>query len=414
MKNKLRTLPFFSHTAQVLFALIAFQFPVIGYCDSGSGLIKSLFESKGKNMKDVAVKVAELHENEDINIWGLDFSPDGKYLAATSPNTVSMSSNRVEVQIWDWQNKRIVRTLEQVPGANNGLTTEPIRYSPDGRLLVACHGRSEDVVIRIWNTETWAVVHDITDFNYGSCNAIGFTPDGKSLIGILERNPTKPGDNLIVYDTTSWQPVWGLRTVPFYPKTLTISPDGKFIAIGGGVNNPQSWPFSTPKPTFGTPPLSNQSAIIVVDLAQRAIVRTIPNTVIFDFVGHLAWSPDGAHIAATGQQTWDENANGGKGAYIGATDTVMVFDAHSGEKVASEELITSRPSIRYTPDGKYLIEGDINGIRSHIGQGIRIWDGQHRELLQEIPGDTGGLAISRDGRYFAGGGYKQISVWQLK
>jgi WD40 repeat protein len=207
--------------------LIALLLPVTGYCDSGSGWFNGLFKSKAEKEKDVAVKVAELPEKYKINVHGLDFSPDGKQLAVVSSDEF--------INIWDWRSGHIVRTVEKIQGANDASATEPIRYSPDGRLFVSCHDRSRDVVIRIWHTETWEVVHDIVDFNYGSCSAIGFTPDGKSLIGVLDRNPTKPGDNLIIYDATSWQPVWGLRTVPFYPKALSISPNGKFVAIGGGI-----------------------------------------------------------------------------------------------------------------------------------------------------------------------------------
>lgn len=375
--------PTFSQAVQILFALTALHLPVIGYCDSESGWVNNMFGSKGKNMKEVAVKVAELHEDKDIEIWGLDFSPDGKYLAATSLTTL-------EVQIWDWHNKRIVRTLEMVQGANTGLTTEPIRYSPDGRLLVVCHsGALGDVLVRIWNTETWAAIHDIADFKSGGCGAIGFSPDGKSLIGVFDRNPIASGDTLTIYDTSSWQPVWGLRTVPFYPKALAISPDGKFAAIGGDVINPHSWPFDTPKPTFGNPPLSSQSAIVVVDLAQRAIVRTIQ-----DYAGHLAWSPDGAYITAA--------AGGG----------VKVFDVNSGIQVADEPLKSAHMVVRYTPDGKYLLESDMDALGN--GLGVRIWDGQHRELLQVIPGNVGSLAVSRDGHYFAAGSYKNILIWQLK
>lgn len=393
---------------RALLALVALQMPVIGHCDSGNGWLKNLFESKGKNMKEVAVKIAELHEDKDVEIWGLDFSPDGKYLAATSPTTL-------EVQIWDWQNKRIVRILKKAQGA--GLQTD-IQYSPDGHLLVACHSQAAgDILVRIWNTKTWAVIHDIADFKSGSCRAIGFTPDGKSLIGIFDRNPIASDDNLIIYDATSWQPVWGLRTVPFYPKALAISHDGKFAAMGGGVINPRSWPFDTPKPTLGNPPLSNQSAIIVVDLAQRTIIRTIQNTVDFDN-GHLAWSPDGAYITAIGRRGWD----GSKGVYTSGLDATMIFDAQTGKQIAGEQFHDEAAtkifqdiegaSLRYTPDGKYLIESFWNGRGS--GRGVRIWDEQHRELLQEIPGEVIGLAVSRDGHYLAAGGYKQITVWKLK
>lgn len=360
-----------------LFGFVLFL-PAIGYCNPFSNLFK--------NPNDVASKVAEFHENRQFEfwkyeIWGLDFSLDGKYLAAASPTTL-------EVQIWDWQNKRIDRTLEKSQGA--GLTAEPIRYSPDGRLLVACHSLAQgDVVIRIWNTETWAVVHDISAINSGSCEDVYFTPDGKSLIEVHQRNPIASGDNLIIYDTSTWQPVWGLRTAPFYPKALAISPDGKFVAIGGEVINPLEWPFSTPLPTFGNPPLTDQSAIVIVDLAQHTITRTIQN-----YAGHLAWSPDGTYVTAAG--------GGG----------VKVFDVHSGIQVADEPLKSAHMVVRYTPDGKYLLESDMDGLGN--GLGVRIWDGRHRKLLQVISGNVASLAVSRDAHYFAMSIDNKISVWQLK
>ena len=319
-------------------------------------------------MKEVAVKVAELHEDKDIEIWGLDFSPDGKYLAATSPTTL-------EVQIWDWQNKRITQTLEKK--GSDLMTTEPIRYSPDGRLLVWCGG----VVVKIWNTNTWELVHTIDGTSGitaagGGCNAIDFTPDGKSLIGVFQRTPVKSGDTLTIYDTSTWQPVWGLRTVPFHPETLSISPDGKFAAIAGLLYD------STGKET---------EQIAIVDLGQRKIIPFIKE---FADLGHLAWSADGAYLTAAG--------GGG----------VRVFDVHSGTQVADEPLKSAHMVVRYTRDGEYLLESDMDALGN--GLGVRIWDGQHRELLQVIPGNVGSLAVSGDGHYFATGEDKKTIIWQLK
>jgi hypothetical protein len=70
--------------AQAFLGLIVLQLPVMGYCDSPSGWLKSLFEAKGKNINDVAVEVAELPEQYDNNARGLDFSADGKHLAVVS------------------------------------------------------------------------------------------------------------------------------------------------------------------------------------------------------------------------------------------------------------------------------------------------------------------------------------------
>ena len=383
MKIKSRTCPVFFHTVQVILALTALQMPVIGHCDSGTGWFKNLFESKGKNMKEVAVKVAELPEQYINTRRGLSFSRDDKQLAVVSDNE--------KINIWDWQSARIVHTVEKAQGANDASTTEPIRYSPDGRLFVSC----SDIITRIWNTETWAVVHDITDLDYRSCNAIGFTSDGKSLVQVAGLMGSR--NNLTIYDTSSWQPVWSLHTVPFYPSALAISPDGKFAAIGGGVYDSKG---------------SLTQQIVVADLARRVIVRTIRNTLEFDN-GQIAWSPDGAFITAIGRRGWDGGANNGQGAYTSGLDTVMIFDAHIGKQVAGEQLEDiEATSLRYTPEGKYLIEGVMNGRGS--GLGIRIWDGKHHELLQEIPGEVTGLAVSGDGHYFAASNYKQISVWQLK
>jgi WD40 repeat protein len=367
------------------------SFPLIGYCDSANGWFKNLFEQKDKNTKDVASKVAELHESDRTNVSGLAFSPDS--------NQIAVKSLHETVRVWDWKDDRIVSVLEKAEGASSGLTTEPMLYSQDGQFLAACHSRAvNDVVIRIWKTGIWKVAHDIVDSVPGGCYAIGFTPDGKSLVRIANRNPQFPSDNLIVYDVDTWKPVWGLQTLPFQPHALAVSPDGKFAALGGEV--------------IAGAPIAIKEQIVIVDLMTRSILRTIPNTVSFSF-GRLAWSPDGNSIAAVGRRAWDGSANQGNGAYIGGPDTVMAFDANSGKQVAGAQWApVSHLSLRYTPDGKYLIEGDMNG--RNTGLGVRIWDAQHRELIQEIGGNIGSLAVSKDGHYLAIGSDKKTTIWQLR
>lgn len=160
-----------------------------------------------------------------------------------------------------------------------------------------------------------------------------------------------------------------------------------------------------------------------MDLARRTIVRTIQNTVDFDF-GQIGWSQDGVYLTAIGRRGWDGSANidihgNADEAFTSGLDTVMVFDAHTGKQIAGEQLGDKKysgnielASLRYTPDGKYLIEGVHNGLGS--GSGVKIWDGQHRELLQEISGEVSGLAVSRDSHYFAIGEVGKTIVWQLK
>lgn len=340
------------------------QFPALGHCESEGSQpapVSRPFESKGKTMKEVATEVVTLPEDKDI--WGLDFSPDGKFLATTSPQTLA-------VHVWDWRNRRVMRTFERPRGSNLGVA-EPVRFSPDGRLLASCSSRSgpNNSVTRIWNAETGDIVHDIEEPDNGGCEAIAFSPDGKFLIQVVGRPAGASGDTLIIHDTTTWQPVWGLRTQPFSPDHLAISPDGKWVALRGIFPNPNSpgW----------------HHKIVIVDMVQHAIVRTIEA-----YAERLAWSPDGVHlVAAAGLET-------------------KIFDARSGEVVVTEKGDGGHALVRYTPDGKYLIE--------RINLRVKIWDGQHRELYQEIPAAPGSLAVSRDGHYLAMGGDKKVIVWELK
>jgi WD40 repeat protein len=375
--------------------LVALSFPTIGYGDSGSIWINQWFRSNDSDKHHVATQVAKLHETG--NIYGVDFSHDGKYLAA-------IPYGQDPLNIWDWQSGRIVHALEKAHGANIVNITEAIRYSPDGRLLATCHSRAKgEIVARIWNTSTWEIAHDISDpKGGGSCKAIGFTPDGKSLIQVLDQDFTKPGDNIIIYNTDTWGPVWGLRTtagsersswatspIGFEPSSLAISPDGKLIALGGRLRDVS--PAANNEELFRRE-AQKQPQIAIVDMAQRKIVRTIQGM----WATHLAWSPDGAHIAAVG------------GTPSGS-EQIRIFDAQSGKVVASEAYELAQ-LIRYTPDGKYLIESSYSSLR--------IWDGQHRELLREIPDDSKehaqSIAVSQDGRYFAAAIYTKIFIWQLK
>lgn len=374
MKNKSTSLTLHLAPTRSLLIIALALIPVTGHCDIFSPITK-MFGSKGKDSKEVATKISTLKESGEVS--GLDFSPDGKYLAVTSPETVAPWSQKIEVHVWDWQGGRIVQTLEKVRGANDGLTTEPIRYSPDGHLLVACHSRADNnIVARIWNTDTWEVAHDIVDPIPGSgCNAIGFTPDGKSLIRVLDRIPAFPQDILFVYDTQTWQLAWRVQADFFHPYALAISPEGKFFALGG-----ESFESG-----------SKEHQIAIVDMAQRKIVRTIPNMLSYP-MSRLAWSPNADHIA------------------LGGPNGIEIFNAYNSERVKNEATDGRHVLVRYTSDGKYLIESGFG----KGGASVKIWDGEHRELLQEIRAMPDSMAISRDGHYLAMSGDRKIVVWELK
>ncbi len=321
---------------------------------------------------DVATKVATL--NDDGEIYGLDFSPDGKHLAATPFDSPT-------VHIWQWQSNRLEQTLSRTRGSNVGVA-EPVRYSPDGSLLAVCYEKGDGfVVARFWNTSTWSVVHDIDEPVGTGCDAIGFTSDGKALLRTVFGMFKSSEHSIASYDTSTWQVKWGLSTQFFLPSSLAISPDNKFVEVSGDDYEGGSGR-----------PVSIRQQIAIVDMAQHVIVNLIK--VESGMQGLVAWSPDGIHLA------------------YGGEEGVEIFDVRSGTRVVVEKTNEkiSHVHIRYTPDGKYFIE---SGFGQH-GTKVRIWDGQHRELLQEINAIPGSMAVSRDGHYLAMGGEKKIIIWKLK
>jgi WD40 repeat protein len=355
-----------------------------------------LSSSDNKSTADVATLVAQLPE--PVPIWAVDFRPDGKYLATFSPSVPH------EIHIWDWRNKTIVRKLS-ISGFVQ--TADLIRYSPNGRLLAFCgdlvKGDHRKIVsARVWNADTGEIVQDVETPGGGSCTSIDFTPDGKFFV--WSGFPSSIEKNVIVFSTETWQPVWGLHIASFSPKTLSVSPDGKMIAIGGSVTTQVGMGISY--------------RILLIDMAQHAIMRTIQ--VASDNVTRLAWSPDSGRVAVGGR--------GGDGKK--QFELVQIFDTISGEMITSEKAKYSRiQSLRYTMDGKYLIEASLmvdepiredsrlellRFSRGDFAMSIRIWDGQHRRLLQQIPGEAGGMAVTRDGRYLAMGGDRMDFIFELK
>jgi WD40 repeat protein len=373
-----------SVTLQGIVALSAVLLPLSAHCDSGSGLLTKIF-GIGSNMNDVATKVADLPETyRDVNVRGLDFSPDGGRLAVVSDHE--------NINIWDWRRSHIEKTLEQPRGFNPIMTINPIQFSPDGRLLAACAGKGVgDVVVRIWNTADWSIAKDLTDTSPGGCDGIGFTPNGQNFVRIANRF-SAPDDFLVVYGVGAWQRLWGLSMENFWPISVAISPDGGLAAIGGTLTTvpPEAREIRDPAQRLQT--IRHDVNIYIISLQQHKTVRVIRA----QDRGAVAWSPDG----------------GARLAMVGGPH-VEIFDSETGQNLLREAIENSgHMNVRYSSDGRYFIESDTNGRGT--GLGVKIWDGQRHALLKHIPGDTGSIAVSRDGRYLAVGGAGRTAIWQLK
>jgi WD40 repeat protein len=349
-----------------------------GRCEAGTNFFSNAF---GSTMSDVAVKVAELPEKySDLIHRGLDFSPDG--------NRIAVESGGEKINIWDWRNQHIETTVDKAHGASGAIATNPLQYSPDGRMLAVCDSKGAgDVVVRIWNTQNWSIAKDLTDSGPGGCNALNFMPDGQFLIRVVDRAGLR-GDNLIVHATADWQPVWSLHLERFGPLSLAVSPKGELAAIGGvlivvqpGISDPVERLRAT----------KFEPTLYIVNLTNHEIARVIKP----DAMGPVQWSPDGTRVALAGHSY------------------VEIFDPRSGERLVHEKIEGSGDqNVRYTPEGRYFIESDLNGRGR--GLGVQIWDSQRLKLLQKIPGDVGSIDVSRDGKWLAVGDTGRTTIWRIQ
>lgn len=104
----------------------------------------------------------------------LEFSPDDKWLAASSSRGAKLEIRQVD-------DSRVVKELDVTADAH-GRDPAPMRFSADGKLFAAADAKRR---IFVWETLTWKQLktfegHDkaITD--------VEFSPDGKSLISSSE------------------------------------------------------------------------------------------------------------------------------------------------------------------------------------------------------------------------------------
>jgi len=143
-------------------------------------------------------------------VWGVTFSPDGKFLATAGVDQT--------VKLWDADNGQVVRTF---PGHTSRVHV--VAFSPDGRLLAS---GGADQTVKVWETATGKELLSLaghTDYIFG----MAFSPDGRRLASSSWRE-------VIVWDAGTWRPLKTLDGSPGTIWSVAFSPDGQRLAAAGG------------------------------------------------------------------------------------------------------------------------------------------------------------------------------------
>jgi WD40 repeat protein len=224
----------------------------------------------------------------DVDLNGIDFSPDGSLLAsgeaiwevdtqqvvhvlersiqtgavAFSPDgsTLAVASVALPVRLWDVASGQVVRTLE----GQAGDVAFSIVFSPDGGLLAAgMHGGR----VRLWEAASGHLAGTLEYGNDHDVHDVAFSPDGRLLASAGTDYAVRLWDvatGQVVHTLGTWDGLYG----------VAFSPDGAIVASAGCDRTVKLW-----------------------EVASGQLVRSLRHA---DEVMAVAFSPDGTLLASGG------------------------------------------------------------------------------------------------------------------
>lgn len=292
-----------------------------------------------------------------------------------------------------------------------------VTFSPDGKYLVSCVGYGGTV--RLWDRATGTEVRfEGEPFDMAGGNSVAFSPDGRRIASIVFRNRgTASLWGVCIRDLPSGRVCATALGIDPFLRNLRFSPDGKFLATGSALLNPD-------------------------DLSVKCRLKA---------KRHCPWSmalsPDGK-LLATGGGSGGIGIPGEKSIWLWDTATgklVTKLEGHcesveslvfspDGKTLASSSLdrtirfwnVATRRQLRQIEDGRdlpvqitYSPNGKMLAVVYHVGPvHLRFWDsatGKPIRLLPDCRGNISSIAFSPDGKLLLVGGIGHtLQLWDLK
>jgi len=344
-------------------------------------------------------------------IYGLAFSPDGRWLAAASTDH--------SVQVLNAANGRAIMTLRGHVGVVHAAV-----FSPNGR-QIASAGR--DGTIRCW---------DITAPQEG--------PRLSGFPGLTIQRAAFSGDSQRLTATAPALATWDLTTGrirfsrPFPMFTRALSRDGRYL-VGTSGSSLFLFEATTGKEVFAQrgdttatidlafspdgrllAEVSQGGLVRVRDAQTGRILQSLQAHFFANTTSRVVFSPDGSRLASGAMgpsvKIWDTgnwqelHSLDGRGSMVyslafshdnrylasGAIDKkICVWDATTGNKMFDlSGQADSVTCVTFSPDGKRLFSCGSEGS-------INVWDLQNRVKLLTLHQRSHFVAISPDGRRLA-------------
>jgi WD40 repeat protein len=358
---------------------------------SPDGKSIAVASSTGIYLYDAASLVESKQIAAGIDSYAITFSPDGKVLAAGTPD--------FKIKLWDVASGSEIRELD---GHANFITR--LKFSPNGDILASM---AYEQPIKLWDVSTGQEMHSM-DIGSGA-RSFDFSSNG-SILAI-----TGSGVEIVLCDVSSGtelRRLWRQSNggAEDGAASVTFSPDGKYLATGYDLGLITLW-----------------------DTNSWEELRTF--TASANSIYLLAFSPDGAFLASNSYdepiKLWDVNSDlvrltlgekltmGNKpfsleGKIIGFNgstgDTITIWDSAKGNELGTIKWESgSGISAAVSPDGNTLAVGSYSGNISLLD----IKNGRTIRTLGRHTDEVDSLAYSPDGSILASGSYRSTKLWDV-
>jgi WD40 repeat protein/transcriptional regulator with XRE-family HTH domain len=391
-----------SHGDPNLIALLTIRSLNLQYTSSGDALLTSL------TSLEAPPRIFSGHTND---VWGVAFSPDGKYLASGSSDGTA--------RMWDLANGETVRVFE----GHAGEVSE-VQFSPDGKTLLV--GSVE--AAHLWDIASGQLIQVFSGIRGGG--SVAFSPDGKYMV-----TASFDDKNAQLWDVATGE---SLRTFQGDGEVIRVaySPNGEYLLTGSVNFTARLWNPTTGEEiktltiSSGIESLAfspdSTSVAFGTSTGEAQIWSIDDGKLVHQFSGHqgyvqgIKFSPDGKTLlTGCGDRTirlWDINtgqllrllgshsagvqgvafsADGSLGATASEDETVKVWSLQTfpgGLQFRSNNGPIWQAS--FSPDRRQVVTASDNGT----GQ---IWDSMNGRELVVLRGHAEtmrGAVFSPDGK----------------
>ena len=340
--------------------------PQIGFSPDGKTL--GAFDGEAIRLLDVdSGRTKAVCKSHPQGAASLTFSPDGRYVAASSGG----------VKLWKVETGEELVTLRGHVGRINMM-----HFSPDGKTLASADS-NPPTTIRIWDVENQTERH-VMRAHGDRMRALAFSPDGGTLASASRRV------SIELWSTTTGREYASLRGHRKDVASFSFSRDGKTLASGG-----------------------RDQTIVLWDFNRGACTKRATLTGHLGPVTSVEFSPDSKTLASVASVYIYKNKRRPTTDQLDGKIELKVWDAVTGKERFSVEMDHrkfSRFAYSYSPDGKTLA---TSGDRT-----IKLWDtktGHERASLEGHSRLITSLMFSPDGLTLAstsGGKGGTIKLWK--